>query len=146
MLVARRHRYTGEVSYFRCHAPGPVALATLVETICRRWKTEETFQLAKGLTGLDQGQVTCWNSWMRWPSFSLIAAARSRHDPAYRDTRQYQTADPSRPADLPRTRTSPTDLLLPPPTRDREHALRWTAWRRRHQATAQACHQQRHHV
>ncbi|WP_164492539.1 hypothetical protein [Streptomyces sp. CNQ-509] len=43
--------------------------------ICRRWRIEETFQLTKGFTGLDQGQVTCWNSWMRWPLFSLIAAA-----------------------------------------------------------------------
>lgn len=25
-------------------------------------------------TGLDEGQVTCWNSWMRWSLFSLIAA------------------------------------------------------------------------
>ncbi|MER7577571.1 transposase, partial [Streptomyces sp. NPDC126514] len=46
--VARRHRYTGEVSYFRCWAPGDVALATLIEVISRRWRIEETFQLAKG--------------------------------------------------------------------------------------------------
>ncbi|MER6682988.1 tautomerase family protein [Streptomyces olivaceoviridis] len=73
--------------------------ATLVETICRRWKIEEAFQRRR----------------------------RSRHDPAYRP--------PPR-----------CPFVLPPPTRDREHALRWTAWRRRHQATAQACHQQRHHL
>ncbi|MGP4005603.1 hypothetical protein [Streptomyces sp. 4N124] len=24
----------------------------------------------EGFTGLDQGQVTCWNSWMRWSLFS----------------------------------------------------------------------------
>lgn len=35
-------------------------------------------------------------------------------------------------------------LVLPPPVRDREHVLHWTAWRRRHQAVATACHQQRH--
>ncbi|MEU8523310.1 hypothetical protein [Streptomyces sp. NPDC048577] len=46
-----------------------------MEIICRRWRIEEAFQLAKGFTGLDQGQVTCWNSWMRWSLFSLIAAA-----------------------------------------------------------------------
>ncbi|MFJ8938836.1 transposase [Streptomyces sp. NPDC102365] len=75
VLVARRHRYTGEVSYFRCWTPGDVALGTRAEVLCRRWRIEETFQLAKGFTGLDQGQVTCWNSWMRWSLFSLIAAA-----------------------------------------------------------------------
>ncbi|MFJ6985661.1 MULTISPECIES: hypothetical protein [unclassified Streptomyces] len=36
-------------------------------------------------------------------------------------------------------------LVLPPPVRDREHVLHWTAWRRHHQAVATACHQQRHH-
>jgi hypothetical protein len=46
-----------------------------VEAICRRWRNEETFQLGKTLTGLDEGQVTCWNSWMHWSLFSLIASA-----------------------------------------------------------------------
>ncbi|MEU5047972.1 hypothetical protein [Streptomyces griseorubiginosus] len=36
-------------------------------------------------------------------------------------------------------------LVLPPPVRDCEHVLHWTAWRRRHPAVAGACHQQRHH-
>ncbi|MEJ8632355.1 IS701 family transposase [Streptomyces sp. MS2.AVA.5] len=44
--VARRHRYTGEVSYPRCRAPGDVSLGTLVEVICRKWRIEETFQLS----------------------------------------------------------------------------------------------------
>ncbi|MFD7205310.1 transposase [Streptomyces sp. NPDC059893] len=52
---------------------GPPPLATLVEIICRRWRIEETFQLAKGHAGLGQGQVTCWNSWIRWSLFSLVA-------------------------------------------------------------------------
>ncbi|MER6358967.1 IS701 family transposase [Streptomyces sp. NPDC001634] len=146
VLVARRHRYTGEVSYFRCHAPGPVALATLVENICRRWKIEETFQLAKGYTGLDQGQVTCWNSWMRWSLFSLIAAAvltMTLHAETPATTRRPTRLVPLTCPELVRLLRT---FVLPSPTRDREHALRWTAWRRRHQATAQACHQQRHHL
>lgn len=75
VLVARRHRYTGETSFYRCWSPGNVTLAGLVEVICRRWRIEETFQLGKTFTGLDEGQVTCWNSWMRWSLFSLIASA-----------------------------------------------------------------------
>lgn len=146
VLVARRHRYTGEISCYRCHTPSPVTLATLVEIICRRWKIEETFQLAKGFTGLDQGQVTCWNSWMRWSLFSLIAAAIL--------TLTLHTTMPRTPAGRP-PRLVPLTcpelvrllraFVLPPPAHHHEHTLRWTAWRRRHQATAQACHQQRHH-
>lgn len=144
VLVARRHRYTGEVSYFRCWAPGDVSLGTLVEVICRRWRIEETFQLAKGFTGLDQGQVTCWNSWMRWSLFSLIAAAvlaltaTAVHDAAEDEPALVPLSCP----ELVRLLRA---LVLPPPVRDRDHVLHWAAWRRRHQAVATACHQQRHH-
>lgn len=145
MLVARRHRYTGEVSFFRCWAPGDVALGTLIEVICRRWRIEETFQLGKGFTGLDQGQVTCWNSWMRWSLFSLIASAVL----ALTLAATVMQADSARPVRLvpltcPELIRLLRALVLPLPVRDRDHILRWTAWRRRHQATAQACHQQRH--
>ncbi|MEV4227084.1 hypothetical protein AB0J81_08250 [Streptomyces bobili] len=134
VLVARRHHYTGEVSCFRCRAPGDVSLGTLVEVICRRWRFEETFQLAKGFTGLDQGQVACWNSWMRWSLFSLIATAV--HDAAGDEP----TLDPLSCPELIRLLRA---LVLPSPVR--EHVLHWTTWRRHHQAVATACHQQRHH-
>ena len=143
-LVARRHRYTGEVSYFRCWAPGDVPLGTLVEVICRRWRIEETFQLAKGFTGLDQGQVTCWNSWMRWSLFSLIAAAvLALTATAVHDAAEDEPA--LVPLSCPELIRLLRALVLPPPVRDRDHVLHWTAWRRHHQAVATACHQQRHH-
>lgn len=74
-LVVRRHRYTRVPSFHRCHPTTPVSLAVLVNIICTRWKIEEDFQGAKGLAGLDQGQVTCWTSWMRLSLVSLFAAA-----------------------------------------------------------------------
>ncbi|WP_181383598.1 transposase [Streptomyces sp. NWU339] len=74
-LVVRRHRYTRELSFYRCHSAVPVALADLVHAICTRWKIEKTFQNAKSITGLDQGQVTRGNSWMHWSLISLLAAA-----------------------------------------------------------------------
>ncbi|MFD8230263.1 hypothetical protein ACFV16_40235 [Streptomyces massasporeus] len=75
LLVARRHRYTSEVSFFRCYASGDVSLATMVEVICRSVAHRGNLPFHKGFTGLDQGRVTCWNAWMRWPLFSLIAAS-----------------------------------------------------------------------
>ncbi|MFG3410495.1 IS701 family transposase [Streptomyces sp. NPDC048142] len=143
VLVARRHRYTGEVSCFRCWAPGDIALGTLVEVISRRWRIEETFQLAKGFTGLDQGQVTCWNSWMRWSLFSLIAAAVLSLTAAAVHEAAEQQPDLV-PLTCPELIRLLRALVLPPPVRDREHILHWTAWRRHHQAVATACHQQRH--
>ncbi|MEV6576480.1 hypothetical protein [Streptomyces sp. NPDC051577] len=74
-LLIRRHRYTRQLSFYRCHSTVPIALGDLIEVVCRRWRVEEYFQAAKSLTGLDQEQVTCWNSWHRWSLVSLIAAA-----------------------------------------------------------------------
>ncbi|MEV8562524.1 transposase [Streptomyces sp. NPDC051917] len=133
VLVARRHRYTGEVSYFRCWSPGSVSLGTLVEVISRRWRIEEIFQLAKGFTGLDQGQVTCWNSWMRWSLFSLIAAAVLALALASTTTHTHPAgAAKLIPLSCPELVRLLRALVLPPPAHDRDHVLHWTAWRRRH--------------
>ncbi|WP_406410795.1 hypothetical protein [Streptomyces sp. NBC_01614] len=108
-----------------------------------QWRTEETFQLTKGFTGLDQGQVTCWNSWMRWSLFSLFAAvvlaltAAAIHEGSERQPGLVPLTCP----ELIRLLRA---IVLPPAARDRDHVLRWIAWRRRHQAVATACHQQRH--
>ena len=48
VLLLRRHRYTGTVSYFLCWAPDPVPLAKLITVAVTRWKIEMVFtQLAK---------------------------------------------------------------------------------------------------
>lgn len=136
-LVARRNRYTGEISFFRCWTPEDVTLAQLVEVICRWWRIEETFQLGKTFTGMDQGQVTCWNSWMRWSLFSLAASAVLALT-----TAATTTARPAQPALLvPLTCPELVRLLrafvLTPPVRDAEHILNWMAWRR-HQSSHRA--------
>ncbi|MFE7042221.1 IS701 family transposase [Streptomyces atratus] len=143
-VVVRRHRYTRELSFYRCHSTTPVSLADLVHIICTRWKIEEDFQGAKGLTGLDQGQVTCWNSWMRWSLISLLAAA------VLAVTRSL-TAAPA--ADIALIPASPRELLavlrvtaLPAPRRDLGHVLHWSAWRRHHQHQAVQAHRRWNNV
>lgn len=56
-LLIRRHPRTGELAFFRAHAPRPVPLAALIRVAGRRWAVEECFQSGKKLTGLDQHQV-----------------------------------------------------------------------------------------
>uniref|UniRef100_UPI003D71F0BE IS701 family transposase n=1 Tax=Actinacidiphila sp. bgisy167 TaxID=3413797 RepID=UPI003D71F0BE len=146
VLLVRRHRYTREVSFYRCHSTTPAALHDLVAVVCTRWRIEEDFRAAKSLTGLDQGQVTCWNSWMRWSLISLIAAALlaatlARHHPT----------EPSSQTELiPLTRPELLVLLratiLPAPCRDLVHVLHWSRWRRRHQHRAAACHRRWNHI
>jgi SRSO17 transposase len=140
-LVVRRHRYTRELSFYRCHSAAPVSLTTLVNIICTRWKIEEDFQGAKGLAGLDQGQVTCWTSWMRWSLISLFAAAVLAVTHA-----RTRTADGAGHG-LELAPASGRELLailritaLPQPRRDRDHILHWSAWRRHHQHQATEAH------
>lgn len=56
VLLVRRHRYTREMSFYRCHSTTPVALADLVSVVCTRWRIEEDFRAAKSLTGADGGR------------------------------------------------------------------------------------------
>ena len=75
VLLLRRHRYTGTVSYYLCWSPRPVPLTKLIAVAVTRWKIQEDHQLTKQATALDCGQVTCWTSWHRWTAFSLLAYA-----------------------------------------------------------------------
>ena len=145
VLLARRHRYTGTVSFFRCWSPAPVPLAKLVWVVCCRWKIEEDFQAAKQATGLDKGQVTTWTSWHRWSTAALVAYAFLAVTAAL----ERDAADGDQPIDLvPITCHELLRLLrlliLPTPRRDAGHILHWSTWRRRHQHRARQAHQRWH--
>jgi hypothetical protein len=48
VLLVRRHRYTGTLSFYRCWTPGPVPLSRLIAVASARWRIEMVFtQLAK---------------------------------------------------------------------------------------------------
>jgi len=48
VLLTRRHRYTGTLSYYRCWTPAPVPLSRLITIAVARWRIEMVFpQLAK---------------------------------------------------------------------------------------------------
>ena len=131
----------GELAFYRCWTPRPVLLATLVRVAGRRWTIEERFQTGKGLVGLDQHQVRRWRSWYRWTTLAMLAHAflvvaaltdRTRHPP------------PSGLISL--TCNEVQHLfaaLLTRPAGDLGHRLRWSLWRRRHQARARTCHYRR---
>ncbi|MEU2340167.1 IS701 family transposase [Streptomyces sp. NPDC013172] len=139
-LLVRRNRRTGELAFYRCFSPRPVALSELVRVAGRRWTIEETFQASKGLTGLAEHQVRRWTSWHRWVTLAMLAhaflavtAAIERRDrPALNGL-------------IPLTGNEIQHLFaaLISPFHDLAHRLRWSHWRRRHQARARACHYRR---
>jgi len=140
-LMVRRNRKTGELASYRCSTPRPVPLAMLVRVAGRRWTIEERFQTGKELCGLDQHQVRRWRSWYRWVTLAMLAhaflvvAALTEH-----------TRHPPPPGLIGLTCNEIQHLfaaLLGQPTGDLAHRLRWSVWRRRHQARARTCHYQR---
>lgn len=144
VLLMRRHRYTGTLSFYRCWTAEPVPLARLVALVCRRWRVEEDFQAAKGTVGLDEGQVTCWRSWHRWSvvamvvyAYLAVCAALERADQAVQKEAEELTLVPISCRELLRLLRVP---VLPPVCRDLAHVRWWSRWRRRHQHRARTCH------
>jgi SRSO17 transposase len=143
VLLARRHRYTGTLSYYRCWTPDPVPLSRLIAIAVIRWRIEEDHQLAKQAAGLDAGQVIRWRSWHRWTAICLLAyiylavavAVQRQHEAG-------SILDAGLiPITVPELLRLLRDTVIPPPRRDGAHRLHWSAWRRRHQHRARQAHQ-----
>jgi SRSO17 transposase len=146
-LMIRRNRTTGELACYRCYSPRPVPLSTLVKVAGSRWTVEETFQSSKGLAGLDEHQVRRWDSWHRWVTLALLAHAFLAVTAALERRDQVPTDDGTSPGGLiPLTCNEIQRLftaLVVRPVRDTAHRLRWSTWRRRHQARARRSHYRR---
>jgi SRSO17 transposase len=139
-LLIRRRRRTGELAWYRCWSPRHVPLAAYVNVAGRRWTTEENFQAGKGLAGLDEHQVRTRTAWHRWVTLAMFALA------FLTITAAAEHAQPPPVGMIPVTRNEIARLaaaLIAQPAGGTPHLLRWSAWRRRHQHAARACHYQR---
>jgi SRSO17 transposase len=143
VLLVRRHRYTAQLSYYRCWTPGAVPLSKLIAIASARWRIEEDHQLSKQAAGLDAGQVIRWRSWHRWTAICLlaylyltVAVAVQRQQEAGSDLEAELI-----PVTVPELLRLLRDIVIPPPRRDPAHRLHWSAWRRRHQHRARQAHQ-----
>jgi SRSO17 transposase len=146
--LIRRNTTTGELAFYRCYSPQPTTLPALVKVAGARWMVEECFQTAKGQVGLDHYQVRGWTPWHRHITLAMLALAflaitAAHHAPPHAPT-AYEIARgraPLKPT-VPEIRRLFT-TLTGSPDRPRDHILRWSAWRTRHQARAQAAHYRR---
>lgn len=143
VLLIRRHRYTGKLSFYRCWTPGPVPLSRLIAIAVARWRIEEDHQLAKQSTGLDAGQVIRWKSWHRWTALCLLAYLYLAVTVAVERQRDAGSGLDAGliPITIPELLRLLRDTVIPPPRRDRAHRLHWSTWRRRHQYRARQAHQ-----
>lgn len=140
-LLVRRNRRTGELAFYRCYSPHQAPLATLVRVAGSRWRVEETFQSGKGLAGLDEHQVRRWTSWHRWVTLAMLAHAFLtvvRAD----EHAQHPAPDQLIPLSCDEIQHLFTALAVQP-IHDSAHRIRWSYWRRRHQARARDGHYRR---
>jgi SRSO17 transposase len=140
-LLIRRNDRTGELAYQRCYSPHPTTLHALVAVAGQRWRIEETFQAAKGLTGLDQHQVRRWRSWHRWTTLAMLA-----HAFLAVATAAEREAQPT-PAGLITLTVNEFrrlfDALLLVTKHTITSLLAWSRWRRQHQHRARKSHYRR---
>jgi SRSO17 transposase len=137
-LLIRRAVDTGELAFYRCWTPHPVPMTTLITVAGRRWSIEEAFQAAKTQVGLDHYQCRGWKAWHRFTLLAMIALAvlvttATSQQPADPDPRQDQLV----PLTVGEIRRLVTAVLA---GHDDATTIRWSWWRRRHQATARRSH------
>jgi hypothetical protein len=108
----------------------------------RAWSTssEDGFATGKELAALDQHQVRSWISWHRWTILALLACA-FLSVLAAGCARDHTAGDGL----IPLTRNEIRRLFtgLRQQQASPRLQLHWSRWRRRHQATARACHYRR---
>ena len=144
-LLIRRSLRTRELAFYRAHSPRPVPVQDLVRVAGQRWKIEESFQTGKELAGLDEHQVRTWTSWHRWTVLAMLAHAFLSVMAATQTASEPARDDHPIPL-IPLTRNEIRRLftaILSAPIRDIGHRLRWSTWRRRHQAQARTSHYRR---
>jgi SRSO17 transposase len=141
-LLVRRRISDGELAFYRCWSPTPVALPTLVRVAGTRWRIETAFQTSKNATGLDEHQVRRWDSWYRHTTLVMLAhailtviAARERARPQPTDTRLVPLSVNEIRRLFAKLATNSAPTI--------RHCLAWSRWRRLHQARAKTSHYHR---
>lgn len=141
-LLIRRRLSDGELAFYRCWSPRPVALPTLVKVAGTRWSIETCFQTSKGEVGLDQHQVRRWASWYRHTTLVMLAHAILAVIAARERTRRPPDEDGLIPLTVNEIRHLFARLITNT-LHTISHWLAWSRWRRLHQSRAKASHYRR---
>jgi SRSO17 transposase len=147
-LLVRRNRTTGELAFYLCWSATEVPLSELVRVAGVRWSIEECFQAAKGQVGLDHYQVRHWTSWHRHITLAMLALAFLTAVAADAAPQQPAATHPPARSSGPITLTVPEirhllTAVFNPPAVTATRLLRWSTWRRHHQAIARRSHYRR---
>jgi hypothetical protein len=141
-----------EVAYFFCFVPAhiPATLGVLVAVAGRRWTVEEDHEFGKDQFGFDQSQARLFMPIMRHITLAIAALAVCAVTAAAARAHTHQPPTPTRPCQQPPTDPGLITLTVTEVKRlynlatralhSVEHHLRWSWWRRKHQARARWYH------
>jgi SRSO17 transposase/transposase len=139
-LLGRRSLHTpATYAYYHVYAAATSTLAEVVQVAGARWTIETGFAQSKGEVGLDQYQVRTWTAWYRHITLALLAyaylvVARAHAAPLVNE---------GVPVSVPEVRR--LLRLVGRGEAERHEQVRWSRWRRQHQARARHYHEQRRH-
>jgi SRSO17 transposase len=75
LLVRRSMSDPTKLAYYRVFGRVTTTLSEAVRVAGSRWSVEESFEMGKGLVGLDQYEVRRWEPWYRYLTLSMLAHA-----------------------------------------------------------------------
>ena len=138
-----------ELAYYVCFGPADTTLEDLVWVAGTRWTIEECFEEAKGQVGLDQYEVRKWEGWYRHITLAMLAHAylavvrrRANECSGGKKGESQEWDEALIPLTVPEVRRLLYRLIWQPIPSNKS-VLKWSRWRRRHQARARLCHYQR---
>jgi SRSO17 transposase len=153
LLVRRSLTDPTDLAFFYAYVPAgrPATLPVLVAIAGRRWPVEEDFQVGKDHFGLDHSQVRHYTALLRhlvltMTALAACAAAAAGIRPATNTLAPLPTGPndkpPADPGLIPLTVAEVKRLanLVTQTGQRLAHHLRWSWWRRRHQARARWFH------
>ena len=170
VLARRSISDPAEVAFYRCWAMRTVSLPELVQVAGSRWSVEEVFQATKNEAGLDHYQVRKHTAWYRHITLAMVVHAHlaflaadppierggaiggEREGLATQGGLGPQEQSPHEglsghgPGELIELTVNEIRRLHAHyyrPDHLWRHRIRWSRWRRRHQARARRCHYQR---
>ena len=133
-----------DMAYYVCFGAVEVALTELVRVAGTRWIIEDAFKEAKQEVGLDEYEVRRW-TWYRHITLALLVHA-FLGNPVLCHLRRHKRGAlrvaELIPMTVPEVRRLLCRLLWQRPQND-GLTLRWSRWRRRHQARAWQSHRKR---
>ena len=155
-LLIRRSISTSELAYYLAYVPDHYvcSLTDLVKVAGTRWAIEDDLQDAKQAVGLDETQGRGYRAWKRHTVLALAAYAILAVTSALDKATHPQPVLPTEPGQAPPVDCGMIALTVPEiqrllpllgtdrPRQDTDTAfhLRWSDWRRRHQARARWHH------